>query len=244
MPRGSHTDRVLSRDDIETALREQADPLRAEREKRYLKSDLRHLGAGVPAVRKIAVATATGLGREETLALAAELWRVPVHECRMIAIELLIRNTPLLTADDLDVAERLIRGSRTWAYVDSLAIKVVGGLVARHPRLAGTLDRWVEDDDFWVRRTALLALLPGIRTGEADLGRLSAYGDALIGEREFFIRKALGWVLRELAKSDPAWVTGWVRDRIATVSGVTIREAVRHLPESDRDALLTAYRAR
>jgi hypothetical protein len=51
-------------------------------------------------------------------------------------------------------------------------------------------------------------------------------------------------VLRELAKSEPAWVSGWVRDHITTVSGVTIREAVRHLPDGDREALLGAYRSR
>jgi 3-methyladenine DNA glycosylase AlkD len=231
-------------DDIETRLGELADPARAEQEKRYLKSDLRHLGVGVPALRGVAVAAAKGLDRERTLAMVDELWHEPVHERRMAAIEILIRNTPLLTEADLAVAERLIRASRTWAYVDALAVKIVGGLVTRYPPLATTLDRWVSDENFWIRRTSLLALLPGIRSGVPDLDRLSRYGDALIEEREFFIRKALGWVLRELAKSDPAWVAGWVSDHVTMVSGVTIREAVRHLPGKDRDDLLTAYRTR
>ncbi|HZE33596.1 MAG TPA: DNA alkylation repair protein [Actinoallomurus sp.] len=229
-------------DEITTRLGELADPVRAEREKRYLKSDLRHLGVGLPALRGVAVAAAKGLDRERTLALAEELWHEPLHERRMAAIEVLIRNTPLLTAADLAVAERLIRASHTWAYVDALAEKVVGGLVTRYPALATTLDAWVGDENLWIRRTSLLALLPGIRSGGPDLDRLSRYGDALIEEREFFIRKALGWVLRELAKSEPAWVTAWVRDRVAVISGVTIREAVRHLPEKDRDDLLAAYR--
>ena len=93
------------------------------------------------------------------------------------------------------------------------------------------------------RRTALLALIPGIRRGESDLTRLAEYGDALIDEREFFIRKSLGWVLRELSKRDPAWVTAWVGDRASRISGVTFREAVRHLPAPDRDALQAAYRS-
>jgi len=231
-------------DGVEARLGELADAGRAVQEKRYLKSDLRHLGVRLPDVRKVAITAAAGLGRTETLALVDELWAAPVHERRMVAIEVLIRNTPLLTADDLAAAERLLRASHTWAYVDALAVKALGGLVTRYPPLAGTLDAWVADENFWIRRTALLALLPGIRTGEADLRRLSAYGDALIEEREFFIRKALGWVLRELAKRDPAWVTSWVRERTTTISGVTLREAVRHLPETDRDTLLTAYRTR
>lgn len=228
---------------IDTALCALADPARAENERRYLKSDLTHLGVPVPEIRRIAVASSRGLGREETLALAAALWD-GVHERRMAAIEVLIRNVRTLQAGDLAVLEHLIRTSATWAYVDALAVKAAGALVVRYPPLAATLDRWVADENLWIRRTALLALLPGIRAGEGDLARLSVYGDALIGEREFFIRKALGWVLRELAKTDPDWVAGWVRARVGRVSGVTIREAVRHLPEADRDALTDAYRAR
>jgi 3-methyladenine DNA glycosylase AlkD len=231
-------------DEVTIRLGELADPARAEQEKRYLKSDLHHLGVGLPALRKVAVAAAKGLDRERTLTLVEDLWREPVHERRMAAIEVLIRNTPLLTAADLSVAEGLIRASHTWAYVDALAEKAVGGLVTRYPSLATTLDAWAGDENFWIRRTSLLALLPGIRSGAPDLDRLSRYGDALIEEREFFIRKALGWVLRELAKSDPAWVTAWVQDRTTVISGVTIREAVRHLPEKDRDDLLAAYRSR
>lgn len=233
---------MITADGIEAKLGELTDPARAVQEKRYLKSDLRHLGVRVPALRKIAVAAATGLTREELLALAEELWSAPLHERRMVAIEVLVRGVPLLTASDLSVAERMIRDSLTWAYVDTLATKVAGGLITRYPHLAGALDRWASDENFWIRRSALLALLPGVRSGSPDLTRLTRYGDAMVEEREFFIRKALGWVLRELAKSDPAWVRTWVGDHVAVVSGVTIREAVRHLPDGDREALLGAYR--
>lgn len=235
---------MITADEVEAQLAALGDPGRAEQEKRYLKSDLRHLGVGMPALRTIAVAAAAGLDRPEALALVEELWAPPVHERRMAAIEILIRTTPLLTQDDLAVAERLIRASRTWAFVDPLAAKVVGGLITRFPPLVAVLDGWAGDENFWIRRTALLALLPGIRSGAPDLRRLSAYGDKLIEEREFFIRKALGWVLRELAKSDPDWVRDWVRGRLGVVSGVTLREAVRRLPAEDRADLLAAYRSR
>jgi 3-methyladenine DNA glycosylase AlkD len=235
---------MIAAEDLEARLGELGDPARAAQEKRYLKSDLRHLGVALPVLREVATSAAAGLDREQTLALVAELWQAPVHEHRMAAVEILILGTPLLRADDLAVAERLIRASRTWAYVDALAVKVVGGLVTRFPQLSATLDAWVRDENFWIRRTSLLALLPGVRAGTPDLDRLSAYGETVVEEREFFIRKALGWVLRELAKSDPAWVTAWVRDHLTVVSGVTIREAVRHLPGKDREDLLAAYRTR
>jgi len=235
---------------VEAGLRAQADPVRAVQEKRYLQSDFTHIGVTVPAVRKVAVAAARAQrDRAGILALADALWTAtddgtPVHELRMSAIEVLVRGVRLLEPADLRVVERLVRDSRSWVYVDALADKVAGALVLRGPAPVATLDRWAADPYFWIRRTALLALLPGIRGGDADLARLSRYGDMMIDEREFFIRKALGWVLRELAKRDPAWVRGWVAERIAVISGVTFREATRHLPEPDREVLGAAYRAR
>ncbi|WP_165978303.1 DNA alkylation repair protein [Actinomadura darangshiensis] len=220
-------------------LRAQADPARAEYEKRYLKSDFVHIGVPVPALRKVAVSTVKGKPtRDDLVALARTFWDVtqegrPVHEARIAAGEVLAKRAVLLEPRDLRLAEELIRDSASWVYVDHLAEKVVGVLVVRYPDLAATLDAWVADPYMWIRRTALLALLPGVRGGDPDLGRIDRYGDALIGEREFFIRKALGWVLRELSKKDPAWVTAWVEPRIDTISGVTLREAVRHLPAAD-----------
>jgi 3-methyladenine DNA glycosylase AlkD len=235
---------------VEAELRARADPVRAEYEKRYLKSDFTHLGVPVPILRKVATATVrTRPARGELLEFAGALWTAtdrgtPVHELRMAAVEVLIRRVGLLEPEDLGMVESLIRDSRSWVYVDALADKVVGALVIASPELAQTLDRWASDPYLWIRRTALLALLPGIRAGAGDLDRLSRYGDALIGEREFFIRKALGWVLRELSKRDPDRVRDWVAERVDRISGVTIREAVRRLPEPDAAKLMDAYRSR
>ncbi|TDB93460.1 DNA alkylation repair protein, partial [Actinomadura sp. 7K534] len=221
---------------------------RAVNERRYLKSDFVHFGVPVPAVRKAAVSAVRGeLARGEVIALAEGLWSVtedgrPVHEARVAAIEVLVKRVALLEPGDLVVTERFVRDSASWVYVDNLAEKVVGKLVIRYPEQGTVLDAWVGDTYMWIRRTAMLALLAGVRVGEPDLARIGRFGDALIGEREFFIRKALGWVLRELSKKNAAWVTGWVEARVGVISGVTIREAVRHLPEEDAGRLLAAQR--
>ncbi|MGI5206659.1 DNA alkylation repair protein [Spirillospora sp. CA-108201] len=227
-------------------LRAQADPARAEGEKRYLKSEFVHIGVPVPAVRKVALsAVRTRPTREELVSLAGVLWDVtedgrPVHEARMAAIEVLVKRAALLEPRDVGLAERLIRDSASWVYVDHLAEKVVGALVVRHPDLAAVLDAWVADPYMWVRRTAMLALLAGVRAGDPDLDRIDRYGRALLGERDFFIRKAIGWVLRELSKKDPEWVTAWVEPRVDAISTVTLREALRHLPPEDAARLKTA----
>lgn len=137
-----------------------------------------------------------------------------------------------------------MRESGTWALVDNLAIAVVARLVERHPAAGGVLDRWAEDAEFWIRRTALLALLPALRRGDGDFDRFAGFADRMLGEREFFICKAIGWVLRDTGRRRPELIRDWLAPRVARVSGVTIREAVKHLPDVDREALLAAYRSR
>lgn len=231
---------------IEAGLRAAGTPERAANEKRYLKSDLEFFGATVPATRKVVVTAIRangGLERDELLELVDALWAHRVHECRMAAVEALDVCAGLLLPEDMALIERLIRESRTWALVDGLAASVAGSLVARHPALNGPLDRWAVDPDFWVRRSALLALLGPIRQGGGDFERFGRYADGMLEEREFFIRKAIGWVLREASKKRPQLVYEWVEPRTGRISGVTLREALRYLPKEQQEELLAGYRA-
>jgi 3-methyladenine DNA glycosylase AlkD len=232
---------------IEDDLRGAGKPARAEQEKRYLKTDLQHYGASVPAIRtitKAAIAHHAALRDDEVLRLVEALWARPVHECRMAAVELLDLYSGLLRRGDIELVERLIRQSKTWALVDGLAASVAGPLIERHPELGRTLDRWASDDDFWVRRSALLALLLPLRRGQGDFDRFFRYADAMLDEREFFIRKAIGWVLRETARKQPDLVYAWLEPRAGRASGVTVREAVKYLSGGQRDTILAAHRAK
>ena len=147
-----------------------------------------------------------------------------------------------LRGSDLAAIETLIRDARTWALVDSLAGDVAGGIALRDPSSWPRIDAWATDEDFWVRRSALLALLPGIRAGQPDLDRFERYAALMLAEKEFFIRKAIGWVLREISKKDPRWVADWTARHATAISGVTFREAIRRLPP-DEAARLRALRA-
>ena len=159
------------------------------------------------------------------------------------AVELLDLRGDLLRAADAALLERLLRESRTWALVDGLAASVAGPLIERCPQLGATLDRWAADDDFWLRRSALLALLLPLRRGAGDFERFSRYADSMLEEREFFVRKAIGWVLRDTGRKRPELVYEWLVPRAARCSGVTIREAVKPLSEEQRAEIL-ALRAR
>jgi 3-methyladenine DNA glycosylase AlkD len=175
--------------------------------------------------------------REHVVALADALWDRPVLECRLAAVEALTAYVRLLTATEIDVVERLVRQAGTWALVDPLAINVAGPVVEQADA-GDVLDRWAGDDDFWVRRSALLALLPPLRRGAGDWDRFCRYADAMLEEREFFIRKAIGWVLRDTGRRRPEIVAAWLEPRIGRASGVTVREAVKPLPVDVRATLL------
>jgi 3-methyladenine DNA glycosylase AlkD len=232
---------------MERALREAGTPQRAASERAYLKSTLEFTGTTVPVVRAQLRAwrrDRPALRREDLVAVVTALWSRPVFECRLAAALLLAGDERMLTAQDAPLLERLLRESGTWALVDSLAIDVVGPLLCRYSSLTEMLDRWAVDGDFWLRRSALLALLKPLRRGEGDFDRFGRYADQMLTEREFFVRKAIGWVLRETGKRRPDLVADWLAPRVRRASGVTVREAVKPLPPAQRDELLAAYRDR
>jgi 3-methyladenine DNA glycosylase AlkD len=182
-----------------------------------------------------------GLHRRDLVELVALLWSRPVFERRMMAVLLLEAFEPLLRPADMKLLERLIRESKTWAFVDELAVAIVGPLVERSSELLRVLDRWARDDDFWLRRGAMLALLRPLRRGEGDFARFTRYAEAMLVEREFFIRKAIGWILRETAKKRPDLVYQWLLPRCAIASGVTVHEAVKYLSARQRADILEAH---
>ena len=232
---------------VEAALRAVSDPDRARNEKRYLKSDLRFIGVKVPEIRRAIkpfVRSGAISNRDSLLEFVVACWDSGVHELRATAIQALRDKFDLLEIRDMSLIEDLIRQSKSWGYVDPLSIYLAGGLVERFPELNSTLDRWSTDDDFWVRRSAMLALLIPLRQGEGDFERFAKYADVMLEEKEFFIRKAIGWVLREVSKKRPELVYDWIAPRTHRASGVTMRETVRYLPASQRDALMAAYKER
>lgn len=219
-------------DALDAALRDHANPERAEKEKQYLKSDLAHYGVPVPTIHQVATRQSRTLDRPSLLTTVTSLWDEPagspVHERRFLAADLLANRPDLLTPTDVALLERLLRQARTWAIIDTLAPRVVGPLAERYSDdMTPVLDDWASDDDFWLRRSALLAHLIPLRDGRGDWERFARYADQLLTDREFFVAKALGWVLRDTGRRRPELVLEWVRPRVAGMSAVTLREALK-----------------
>ena len=226
-------------------LGENASSERAVNEKRYLKSDLHHFGVSVPVIRKTARSFAReheGVSKSELVGLSNELWDRDVYELRKLAVNILACRTEMFDASDVPFIERMLRRSHTWALIDYLAMNVVAPTLGTFSDAEAVRTRWSRDDDFWVRRTAVLALLPDLRKGTAGWAEFTSYAAVMLEEEEFFIRKAIGWVLREVSKHSPELVAEWLRPRAAIASAVTMREAIKYLPDEDR-LMLTSLRS-
>jgi 3-methyladenine DNA glycosylase AlkD len=232
--------------ELEQTLRRLGAAERAYSEKAYLKIDLEFAGVSVPTIRSAVASWCRDSGElthDRLTAVVSALWASNLFESRLAAEILLERKARMLVAGDITLIEHLLRNSGTWALIDGLASNVAGELAERCPAETGpVLDRWAVDPDFWIRRSAMLALLRPLRRGHGDFDRFAAYADAMLEEKEFFIRKAIGWVLRDTAKRRPELVADWLAPRVHRASGVTVREAVKPLPAPVRDQLLAGYR--
>jgi 3-methyladenine DNA glycosylase AlkD len=226
---------------LEARLRSLGTPARAMGAKTYLKSDLAFAGIDTPTLRREVRDWLTShptIALDRLLVFVDALWRRRVFELRAFGLELLVRRADELGGEHLPLLERLLRDSHTWALVDIIAPRLVGPLLERRdPRIGSTLDRWACDEDFWLRRAALLTLLLPMRQGHGDWLRFERWADPLLADREFFVRKAIGWLLREAASASPERVVAYVEPRVHRLSGLTWREAIRKLPTRDRQRL-------
>ncbi len=220
--------------------REVSTAARAAQEKKYLKSDLRFYGATVPEILRAASDFARehpGLGHAELRAIVDELWSTEVYELRSAGIALLSRYATLLEERDLPWLLGFVRRSKTWAHVDWLAADVIGGVMGESRTALRRLPGWARDENFWVRRTALLAQLRPLSHEAGDFALFARLAAPMLGEREFFIRKAIGWVLREVSKKRPKLTFDFLREHRDEVFGLTLSEGAKYLSDTQRKRL-------
>jgi 3-methyladenine DNA glycosylase AlkD len=206
-------------------------PARAAGAKAYMKSALRFHGVMADDLRDTCAAfcKAHPLDARSLRAAVDALYATDWFELRSMAIALLERDGELLTARDAPWLIELVRASPCWAHVDYLATQVIDPLVAANPSLLRRVPSWAKDRDFWVRRTALLSQLRALRRGGGDFALFTSIAVPMLEEKEFFIRKAIGWVLREVSKKRPVLVRQFVRAHGDRMSGLTWREATKYL---------------
>jgi 3-methyladenine DNA glycosylase AlkD len=225
---------------FERRYREAGTPARAAGTKAYLKSDLRFYGTTMSHIRAAANDFARAqpdLTRTELRTIVDELWSTDVFELRSAGVALLSKYAALLDERDLPWLLGFVRRSKTWAHVDWLAADVIGGVVGESKTALRRLPAWARDDNFWVRRTALLAQLRLLSHEAGDFALFARIAAPMLGEREFFIRKAIGWVLREVSKKRPKLVFAFLRKHREQVSALTLSEGAKYLSRRDRQRL-------
>lgn len=211
--------------DVTRALAPLADAKRATPMAAYMKNRFAFLGIPAPARRQATRGPIRTYGGDP-LAAAAKLWRKPQREFQYVACDLLQRHVDRLQGGALPGIARLVTTKSWWDTVDGLAW-VAGEIVRRDPRQKRVMDDWIGAEDFWLRRVALLHQLAF--KNETDAARLFAYCLRLAREQEFFIRKAIGWALRQHAYTDRRSVRDFLRTHREALSPLSFREAAKHL---------------
>ncbi|GHJ44807.1 hypothetical protein Cs7R123_21490 [Catellatospora sp. TT07R-123] len=214
---------------LEAGLTAAADPDRAPAMRAYLRDQFAFLGVPNPGVRAVVRAAEAGLpapGQDQLRELALACWQRPEREYQYAALLVLRRHAKVLRPDFLDTARHLIVTKSWWETVDTIAPHVVGPMVARHPELVAAMDGWNAGDQLWLIRASILHQLAYGRA--TDAGRLFGYCAARAGHPDFFVRKAIGWALRQHARTDPDAVRAFVA-ATPQLSGLSRREALKHL---------------
>jgi 3-methyladenine DNA glycosylase AlkD len=215
-------------DDLAVAFEENADAERARGMSAYMRDQFPYYGIAAPLQRSLArevLANHPAPDEPQLARLARDCWTRPQREWQYFACDLMARHAKTLSARFLPHAKRAITTKSWWDTVDSLASKTVGGLVLSAPDLRTTMDRWAGDRNIWLARTAILHQLSYKERTDAE--RLFRYCELRAGDTEFFIRKAIGWALREYSKTDEAAVRAFVRTHDDTLSGLSKREALK-----------------
>jgi 3-methyladenine DNA glycosylase AlkD len=203
-----------------------ANPNAAVSMRAYMRDQFPFLGIVTPS-RRAALNDfkKRALSQVDVLTLAQQLWQLPEREYRYAAIDLLVMHSKRLDDSVIPALLDLARTDAWWDTVDNMS-SVINRIIRRYPTAQVQMDAALMHDNFWTRRTAMIHQL-GWRDN-TDEARLFGYARHLANEEEFFIRKAIGWALRDYARWQPEAVKGFVLSE-QSLASLSVREAMKHL---------------
>ncbi len=186
----------------------------AEKMSAYLKHQFYFLGIKQPARKEFLTNFNKDNGWpdiDNLETVCKELWNLPYREYQYIALDLMIKRIKVLPENWLSVIEFFIINKSWWDTVDILSAKIAGEFFHYYPQLIPTItERWIADKNIWLKRSALLFQLK-YKTS-TDTKRLFDYINQTRHMNEFFIKKAIGWILREYSKTNPELVKKFIND--------------------------------
>lgn len=218
-----------------STLQDYQDPINQRGMEAYLRDQFAFLGIKTPLRRNLtkpyinqAKAQAKTLPPEQAIDWDAvdKLWQQLYREYQYVATDYLHAMSKYLQAEDLSKLKDLIQRKSWWDTVDAL-VKRVGDITLTYPHTIVHIRQWAQDDNMWVRRAAILHQLG--HKDRTDVALLSEVIAMNFGESEFFINKAIGWALREYAKTDAIWVKDYVHSHQNELHPLSIREALKNV---------------
>jgi 3-methyladenine DNA glycosylase AlkD len=212
--------------------RAEGDAGKASYMKAYMKSELGFFGIDQKSLRSASADFAKAQAAadiDKLLETLDALISSKHFEVRSAAIGVAERRRKDLGAAHLERLLDWVRVTACWAHVDWIATKLVGLVLAKNPKELGRLLEWGKDEHMSVRRTAIICQLDELRAGRGDFDRFAKVSVPLLEEKEFFIRKAIGWALRDVSKKRPELVRSFLAEHGDRASGLTRREASKYL---------------
>lgn len=196
----------------------------------YMKTDQPFYGVKSKVRRSIfrAVRRRYPIGnRDEYRDVIFDLWHGVYREEMYLSLDVVEFTKPYRDVESWPIYVELMKTAPWWDTLDWIAGKIMSLLILDHRKLEQALIQWRVDENMWVRRASLLAHLKHKAATNTEL--LAETIEMLAHEEEFFIRKAIGWVLREYSKTDPDWVGAFVRSHEGALSPLSKREAMKYV---------------
>lgn len=210
-------------------LRKLGNKERAEWSASYVKNQFEFLGIETAIRRKTVkefVKKRDLLNSEEFRKVSLDLWELPYREFQHSAIDILELHKKRLQKEDIYWIEQLLITKSWWDTVDGLATWICGTYFRLFPEQIPIItEHWMASENIWLERTCLLFQLK--YKSKTDTVLLSDLIERLSIRKEFFIRKAIGWVLREYSKTNPEWVRGFIEKH--ELSALSRKEAEKYL---------------
>lgn len=216
-------------EELVLAMEGAANPERAVSMKAYMKGQYSYLGLSSPARKELQKSFFPAWKKDRSIPpmdIAKALWNQKEREYCYVAMDWMKSNSIWKQANSIVQIEAWILDDSWWDTVDFLASTCVGGYFLKFPEEKNPwIEKWNNSPNFWLNRTALIFQLKYKEKVDTDL--LFTLIDTHKDQKEFFIRKAIGWALRELSKTQPELVRDYLNR--TELSGLSIREASKHL---------------
>ena len=211
-----------------------SDSYRKEKIAGYLKtSSLDFIGVELPDIHKIVKQNIKGLKIDELPVVMEGLWKIRTFETRLAAIDVLkVYAKKGSVATGMTFADRWVEEGDTWGIIDPLCSPTIGSMLLRDEKVEDTLRSWRGSDNFWRRRASLLPFLHLALKSQYKPEFKDKILEAIsphISDKEFFVGKAAGWVLRELSKREPELVKRYLDENRSTMTKLVIREGSKKL---------------